>query len=81
MRVPGQYGYDNRLLIMLPAGFTLPANYYRVYLPNAGPQAITDVFGNQLDGEFLGYQDATGKYVDQLPDGSIRGLGPPLSPT
>jgi large repetitive protein len=73
--VKGQYGFDNRLLISLPAGFTLPANYYRVYLPNTGTQAILDVFGNQLDGEFDGYQNATGKYVDQIQDGTVRGAG------
>ncbi len=71
--VAGQYGFDNRLLISLPAGFTLPANYYRVYLPNTGANAIHDIFGNQLDGEFLGYQNAQGVYVDQLPNGTIRG--------
>ena len=71
--VKGQYGYDNRLLIELPAGFSLPANYYRVYLPNTATQTITDVFGNQLDGEFDGYQNASGYYVNKLQNGTIRG--------
>ena len=68
---PGQYGYNNRLVITLPAGSTLPADYYRVYLPNNGPTAIKDVFGNQLDGEFKGYKDASGSYVDLLPNGQV----------
>ena len=71
----GQYGYNNRLLITLPAGLTLPADYYRVYLPNNAQTPITDVYGNQLDGEFLGYQNASGKYVDQLQTGQVRGSG------
>jgi hypothetical protein len=70
---PGQFGYDNRLTLTLATGTTLPADYYRFYLPNKGPTAITDIFGNQLDGEFLGYQNAQGFYVDQLPNGTIRG--------
>ena len=73
--VPGQFGYDNRLSIHLPAGLTLPADYYRVYLPNSGKTAITDIYGNQLDGEFLGYQNSGGKYVDQLQTGQVRGSG------
>jgi hypothetical protein len=73
--LPGQYGYHNRLLVLLPAGYSLPADYYRVYLPNTGSQKITDVFGNQLDGEFLGYQNASGKYVDQIQNGQVRGAG------
>ncbi len=71
----GQPGYQDRLFITLPAGSTLPADYYRVYLPNVGTQAIRDVFGNQLDGEFLGYQNAAGKYVNQLNTGQVRGSG------
>ncbi len=72
----GQYGFENRLLITVPAGSPLPADYYRVYLPNNGPTAIFDQFGSQLDGEFLGNQDATGKYVDLLPNGTTRGSSP-----
>ncbi len=71
----GQYGYDNRLLITVPAGSPLPADYYRIYLPNNGPTAITDQFGSQLDGEFLGNQEATGKFVDLQPNGTVRGSG------
>ena len=37
--------------------------------------AIFDAFGNQLDGEFLGYQDANGKFVNLMPTGQIRGSG------
>ena len=74
--VYGQYGFDNRLTITLAPGFTLPADYYRIYMPNSGPTAVTDVFGNQLDGEFLGYQNANFKYVDQLQTGQVRGSGP-----
>ena len=73
--VAGQYGYDNRLLVSLPAGFTLPADYYRIYIPNSSQSPIRDVFGNQLDGEFLGYQNNSGKYVDQLQNGQVRGSG------
>jgi hypothetical protein len=72
----GQYGFNNRLLIQLPPGLTLPADYYRVYLANTGASPITDVYGNQLDGEFLGYQNAFGKYVDNLQTGQVRGNGP-----
>ena len=71
----GQYGFQNRLLITVPAGSPLPADYYRVYLPNNGPTAITDLFGSQLDGEFLGNQDSSGKFVNQLTNGTIRGSG------
>jgi len=71
----GQPGYLNRLFITLPTGTSLPADYYRVYLPNVGTQAINDVYGNQLDGEFLGYQNAQGKFVDQLNTGAVRGSG------
>ncbi len=73
--VLGQPGYQDRLFITLPAGSTLPADYYRVYLPNVGTQAIKDVFGNQLDGEFLGYQNAAGKFINQLNTGQVRGAG------
>jgi len=71
----GQYGFNNRLLITLPSGASLPADYYRVYLPNKGPTAISDIYGSQLDGEFLGYQNNAGKYVNQLQNGQIRGGG------
>lgn len=79
---PGQPGYNSRLTIRVPAGSTLPADYYRIYAPNvrvnatpAGDLTITDIYGSQLDGEFLGYQNAAGKYVNQLNDGSLRGSG------
>ncbi len=72
----GQAGYQNRLLITLPTGFNLAPDYYRFYLPNNGPTAIIDIYGSQLDGEFQGYQNASGKYVNQLPTGQIRGSNP-----
>ena len=71
----GQYGYNNRLLVKLPPGLALPADYYRVYLPNTAGTTLTDAFGNQLDGEFLGYKNAFGKYVNQLQTGVVRGSG------
>ncbi len=71
--VYGQYGYKNRLVITLPPGATLPADYYRVYLPNNGLTAISDTYGNQLDGEFKGYLNSSGNYVDLLPNGQVRG--------
>ncbi|WP_435005816.1 Ig-like domain-containing protein [Tundrisphaera lichenicola] len=71
--VPGQYGYRNQLVISLPQGTTLSADYYRLYLPNSGANTLTDIFGNQLDGEFKGYKDANGTYVNLLPNGQVRG--------
>ena len=72
----GQPGYLNRLFITLPAGATLTPDYYRLYLPNSSTATtVQDVYGSTLDGEFLGYQDATGKFVNKLNDGSIRGSG------
>ena len=71
----GQSGYLSRLFITLSPGTTLTPDYYRLYLPNGNGTQITDNFGNQLDGEFLGFQNAAGKYVDQLNDGTLRGVG------
>jgi hypothetical protein len=72
----GQTGFDatqaNRLVLTLPQGTTLTADYYRIYVPNSGATAIKDVFGNQLDGEFLGNPAATGGYEDELPTGQFR---------
>ena len=71
----GQPGYMNRLVVRLPANQTLPADYYRFYIPNAvvGGKDLRmfDQFGNQIDGEFLGVPTSTG-YQDLQPDGSIR---------
>ena len=54
-------GSGNRLVLTLAAGTTLPADYYRIYIPNQVDSAgndtrIFDIYGNQLDGEFLGNQ-------------------------
>ena len=54
-------GSGNRLVLTIPSGTTLPADYYRIYVPNqvdvAGNDTrIFDIYGNQLDGEFLGNQ-------------------------
>ncbi len=57
-------GTGNRLVLQLNPGDTLSADDYRVYIPNQlGPNgtpgtAITDIYGNQLDGENLGDQTA-----------------------
>ena len=45
-------GEGTRLVLTLSS--TLAADDYRVYLPNTGSTAITDIYGNQLDGENLG---------------------------
>ena len=59
-------GSGTRLVLSLASNTTLPADYYRLYIPNQvntfsnGTQIdsrIYDIYGNQLDGEFLG--DAT----------------------
>ncbi len=71
---PGQPGYNNRLVLSLPQGFTLTPDYYRLYVPNSKVEgnSIVDLFGNQLDGEFLGNQVADGSYQDLLPTGQER---------
>ena len=68
----GQPGYHDRLTLTLPAGSTLPPDYYRLYIPNSGSNKITDAFGNQLDGEFLGNKKPDGTYEDLLPNGQYR---------
>ncbi|MDR3620298.1 MAG: S8 family serine peptidase, partial [Paludisphaera borealis] len=52
-----------RLVMMLPGGITTP-DYYRVYIPNqitpsGADTRIFDIYGNQLDGEFLGNPTST----------------------
>jgi hypothetical protein len=64
--LPG--GTGNRLVLQLNPGYTLPANDYRVYLPNqvepnGTDTRIFDIYGNQLDGENLGNQ-TTASSVD-----------------
>ena len=54
-------GQGNRLVLQIAAGTTLPADNYRIYMPNQVDAAgndtrIFDIYGNQLDGEFLGNQ-------------------------
>ncbi len=75
----GQPGFKNRLVLTIPAGTTLPADHYRLYIPNqitgAGEDLrLFDQFGNQLDGEFLGNPSPSGNgtYEDLLPTGEIR---------
>jgi large repetitive protein len=72
----GSPGFDpltaKTLVLKIAPGTVLPADDYRIYIPNAGTTALTDVFGNQLDGEFLADQTAAGFFEDQLPDGSLR---------
>ncbi len=76
----GPSGPNTRLVLTLPPGTVLPADHYRFYIPNTGTEAISDVFGNQLDGEFLGDPsssvslDANGNpiYEDLQPDGQYR---------
>jgi large repetitive protein len=87
---PGEPGYLNELELTLAAGTSLPPDYYRLFLPNTiGQFSLTssatedlrlfDIFGNQVDGEFLG--NPTGNqsgeptpdgFVDLLPTGQLR---------
>ncbi len=77
---PNSQGIPNtRLVLQLPAGFVLPADFYRLYIPNSGATAIDDIYGNQLDGEFLGDPAKTGTdangnpaYEDLQPTGQYR---------
>jgi hypothetical protein len=72
----GQVGFINRLLVLVNSGADLPPDHYRLYIPNGSPFAsgteIFDLFGNQLDGEFLGNPTASGAFEDFLPDGTFR---------
>jgi hypothetical protein len=66
-----------RLVLALNQGVTLPADHYRLYMPNQLEPGgidtrIFDIFGNQLDGEFLGNPTASGGYQDLLPTGQQR---------
>jgi hypothetical protein len=75
--LPGQPGYQNRLVVRLAAGTTLAANHYRLFIPNrvnsAGQDTrIYDVYGSWVDGEFLGNPTAAGGWEDLLHDGSER---------
>jgi hypothetical protein len=65
---PGHPGFvGNRLVLQLDAGVTLAPDDYRLYIPNSGSTEITDVYGHQLDGEFLGNQTAVGSTYDVSP--------------
>jgi hypothetical protein len=70
---PGQPGFRNRLRVDLP---TLPADKYRLFIPNSivGSQdlRIFDQFGNHVDGEFLGNPTASGGWETLLPTGQHR---------
>ncbi|QDV37134.1 S8 family serine peptidase [Tautonia plasticadhaerens] len=69
----GQPGYLNRLVVRVPSGQVLPADYYRVFIPNSGDQEIRDVFGNLADLEFLGNETPQGSdYEVFMPDGTYR---------
>ncbi len=78
MPVAGQPGFNQRLILSIPTGSILPPDYYRLYIPNdVNPTTgvdtrIFDKFGNQVDGEFLGDQTASGTFEDLLPTGQYR---------
>ena len=71
--LPG--GNGTRLVLSLPSGTTLSADYYRLYIPNqvdttGNDTRIYDIYGNQIDGEFLGDPTATlatTEFPDQPP--------------
>jgi hypothetical protein len=73
--IQGQPGFvsGTRLIVRLPAGFTLPPDHYRLVLPNTGSTVIKDIFNNQLDGEFRGNlkSDGTG-YETLMQTGQYR---------
>ncbi len=73
--VAGEPGFNNRLVLSLAPGTTLEPDNYRLYIPNvAGQSAVTDIYGNQLDGEFLGNENPTASgYETLLPNGKTRG--------
>jgi hypothetical protein len=71
--LPGTPGFQNRLIVRIPTGTVLPADDYRVFLPNAVTQTgqdlrMFDVFNNQIDGEFLGNPATGGDYANNLPN-------------
>ncbi|MGP0069534.1 MAG: S8 family serine peptidase, partial [Isosphaeraceae bacterium] len=82
-------GQGNRLVLSIAPGTTLAADDYRIYMPNQVDAAgndtrIFDVYGNQLDGEFLGNQTSQSspdfpdspvtipEYEDELSNGTYR---------
>ncbi|SIO62070.1 Subtilase family protein [Singulisphaera sp. GP187] len=69
---PGVNNAD-RAVVKIAAGTTLPADHYRLYVPNSGATTgLFDIYGNQFDGEFLGTPTSTGGYEDLLPNGQYR---------
>ncbi len=84
-------GSGNRLVLQIAPGTTLAADDYRLYMPNqlgSGGTigtAIKDIYGNQLDGEFLGNPTPSNdiqdfpdspvnlpEYEDELSNGTFR---------
>jgi hypothetical protein len=63
-----------RVVVTYAGSGALPPDDYRVYLPNVSGSntQLYDVYGNQLDGEFLGDQTGTGSWEDLLPNGQYR---------
>ena len=78
----GPNGPNTRLVLSLAPGTTLNPDHYRFYMPNVvGVNALYDIYGNQLDGEFLGNPTAASSepgaaaantYEDFLPNGTYR---------
>ncbi|HZW35120.1 MAG TPA: S8 family serine peptidase, partial [Isosphaeraceae bacterium] len=71
----GPGGTGNQLVLSVNG--TLTPDYYRIYIPNQLEPGgidtrIYDIYGNQLDGEFLGDQTANGTYEDLMPNGQYR---------
>ncbi len=65
-------GSGSQLVLTLAPGTTLAADYYRLYIPNqvdttGDDTRIYDIYGNQLDGEFLGDQTSSLDLTD-FPD-------------
>ncbi|MDR3634850.1 MAG: Ig-like domain-containing protein [Isosphaeraceae bacterium] len=78
----GQAGFNPLTATRLVVRVTnpLPADDYRIYLPNTEPtaanpvgSALYDIYGNQVDGEFLGNPTAQGYYQNLLSTGAERG--------
>ena len=71
---PGESG--TQLVLQLKAGSTLPADDYRIYMPNQGNATgvgtgVFDVYGNQLDGENLGNQTSQTSPEFNNPDAPV----------
>jgi hypothetical protein len=62
-KLPGDPGFSGTRLVWSLTGTPLSPDHYRIYLPNTGSDAIFDIFGNQLDGEFLGNLAANNTYI------------------